>query len=66
VTTYLAVDALYLGVLATSLCLSFFPTGVTRILLLTILFPVFSLALCAWMTVFGFYLRLEVIRGREL
>lgn len=59
VTVYLAADALYLGLLATILCLSFFPSGLTRIALLTVLFPMFSLALCAWMTVFGFYLRLE-------
>jgi hypothetical protein len=30
VTVYLTVDALYLGLLATALCLSFFPTGLTR------------------------------------
>ena len=39
--------------------MSFFPRGITRIGLLTILFPLFSITLCAWMTVFGFYLRLE-------
>ena len=33
--------------------------GFHRICLLTLLFPSFSLALCAWLTVFGFYLRLE-------
>jgi hypothetical protein len=61
---YLAADALFIGILATSLCLSFFPKGVTRIALLTLLFPLFSLALCSWMTVFGFYLRLEDIEKR--
>ena len=43
--------------MATALCLSFFPEGLLRIALLTLLFPLLSLALCAWMTVFGFYLR---------
>ena len=59
VTVYLFVDALFVGLLAASLCLSVFPSGLTRITLLTILFPLFSLGICAWMTVFGFYLRLE-------
>ena len=54
---YLASDALFLGLMATALCLSFFPEGLLRIALLTLLFPLLSLALCAWMTVFGFYLR---------
>ena len=40
----------------------FFPE---RISLLTILFPLFSLSLCSWMTVFGFYLRLEDLAKRE-
>ena len=56
---YLAADALFLGLMATALCLSFFLGGLIRMVLLTILFPLFSLALCAWMTVFGYYLRLE-------
>ena len=58
---YLAADALCLGLMATALCMSFFPSGLIRIALLTILFPLLSLGLCAWMTVFGFYLRLEDI-----
>ena len=61
---YLASDALFLGLMATALCLSFFPEGLLRIALLTLLFPLLSLALCAWMTVFGFYLRLEDIAKR--
>ena len=77
VTSYLAIDAAFLGILACSLCFSLFPSGLIRyilplcsvsyidykmnfrVALLTILFPLFALALCAWMTVFGFYLRLE-------
>ncbi len=59
VIAYLVADALFLGLMATALCMSFFPKGLTRISLLTLLFPLFSLALCAWMTVFGFYLRLD-------
>merc|ERR1712106_705427 len=31
----------------------------TRMLLMMILFPLVSLGLCAWMTVFGLYLKLE-------
>ena len=46
--------------------MSFFPKGLTRIGLLTLLFPMFSLALCAWMTVFGFYLRLEDRERRKV
>ena len=61
---YLAADALCLGLMATALCMSFFPSGLIRIALLTLLFPLLSLALCAWMTVFGFYLRLEDIARR--
>ena len=61
---YLATDAMFIGLMATALCMSFFPKGVTRIALLTLLFPCLSLALCAWMTVFGFYLRLEDIAKR--
>ena len=59
VVAYLIFDALYLGLMATALCMSFFPKGLARIGLLTLLFPLFSLALCAWMNVFGFYLRLD-------
>ena len=61
---FLATDAMFIGLMATALCMSFFPKGVTRIALLTLLFPCLSLALCAWMTVFGFYLRLEDIAKR--
>lgn len=64
VTFYLAADALFLGLMAAALCLSFFPGGLTRIALLTVLFPCLSLSLCAWMTVFGFYLRLEDMAKR--
>ena len=61
---YLAADALCLGLMATALCMSFFPSGLIRIALMTVLFPLLSVALCAWMTVFGFYLRLEDIARR--
>ena len=63
---YLAGDALILGLMATALCMSFFPSGLTRITLLTLLFPLLSISLCSWMTVFGFYLRLEDIAKRAL
>ena len=66
VTIYLSLDALYVGIIAAALCMSFFPKGLTRIGLLTLLFPMFSLALCAWMTVFGFYLRLEDRERRKV
>ncbi len=59
VLAYLILDAMILGLMATALCMSFFPSGLIRVALLTVLFPLFSLGLCAWMTVFGFYLRLE-------
>ena len=52
--------------IAAALCMSFFPKGLARIGLLTLLFPLFSLALCAWMTVFGFYLRLEDREKRKV
>jgi hypothetical protein len=63
---YLSLDALYVGMIAAALCMSFFPKGLARIGLLTLLFPLFSLALCAWMTVFGFYLRLEDREKRKV
>ena len=63
---YLSLDACYVGIIAAALCMSFFPKGLTRIGLLTLLFPLFSLALCAWMTVFGFYLRLEDREKRKV
>ena len=66
VTVYLSLDACYVGIIAAALCMSFFPKGLTRIGLLTLLFPLFSLALCAWMTVFGFYLRLEDREKRKV
>ncbi|XP_040582043.1 uncharacterized protein [Lepeophtheirus salmonis] len=59
VTFYLTLDAIYVGIIGMCLCLSFFTEGLTRITLLTLLFPSFSLALCAWMSIFGFYIRLE-------
>lgn len=37
VTCYLALDSLFIGLLAGSLCLSFFPSGLVRISLLTLL-----------------------------
>ena len=51
--------------LAYDLHVSSHVTSYFRISLLTILFPLFSMSLCAWMTVFGFYLRLEDRAKRE-
>ena len=45
-TVYLFASSVFLGFLAASLCLSFFPSGLLRISLLTVLFPLFALGLC--------------------
>jgi len=56
---YLALDAGYLGVLASFWSVAFLTERMPRMLLMIILFPMISLGLCAWMTVFGFYIKLE-------
>ena len=32
---------------------------IPRMILMMLLFPLVSLGLCAWMTIFGFYMKLE-------
>ena len=39
--------------------MAFLTERMPRMLLMIILFPMISLGLCAWMTVFGFYIKLE-------
>lgn len=47
--TFLYVDAIYLIMMATFLLLAMFPSGLTRICLLTILFPAFAVSL-GWLS----------------
>jgi len=59
VLIYLTVDAAHLGVLASFWSLAFLTERMPRMVLMIITFPLISFGLCAWMTVFGFYLKLE-------
>ena len=59
VLLYLTIDAAHLGLLASIWSMSFLTERMPRMLLMIFLFPLISFGLCAWMAVFGFYLRLE-------
>ena len=56
---YLTVDAAHIGVLSSFWSISFLTEKMARMVLMIILFPMISYGLCAWMTIFGYYLRLE-------
>ena len=56
---YLSVDAAHLGLLSSVWAMSFLTERLPRMILMIFLFPLISFGLCAWMAVFGFYLRLE-------
>ena len=56
---YLTIDAAHLGLLSSVWSMSFLTERMPRMILMIFLFPLISFGLCAWMAVFGFYLRLE-------
>ena len=59
VLLYLTIDAGHLGFLSSIWSMSFLTERMPRMILMIFLFPLISFGLCAWMAVFGFYLRLE-------
>ena len=59
VLLYLTIDAAHLGLLSSVWSMAFLTERMPRMILMIFLFPLISFGLCAWMAVFGFYLRLE-------
>ena len=59
VLVYLSLDAAHVGVLSSFWSTVFLTEKLPRMILMIILFPLISLSLCSWMTIFGFYLKLE-------
>ena len=59
ILVYLSLDAAHVGVLSSFWSTAFLTEKLPRMILMIILFPLISLSLCSWMTIFGFYLKLE-------